>query len=31
MKVKSYLHEKMFDSNIVKAENFKKVEEDYEK
>ena len=31
MKLKSYVHEKMFDANIVKAENFKKIEEEYEK
>lgn len=31
MKLKSYLHEKTFDANIVKAQNFKKVEEEYEK
>lgn len=31
MKVKSYLHEKIFDANIVKIEAFRKVKEDYDK
>ena len=31
MKVKSYLYEKLFDSNIVKVQAFKQAKEQYEK
>ena len=31
MRVKSYLHEKIFDANIVKFETYKKTKEEHEK
>lgn len=31
MRVRSYLHEKIFDANIVKTETYRKAKEEYDK